>query len=424
MQAMGLSDPSSTEEDVRNALMEPTKKYGHALRFAAEKNLRPGMGFLNGRPVDGSDPNSISQAFGEEQQHIFGLIMTNEITDSSPKSVYAKLLSGDKVYKKVHPLLMTGHDDDVSNYVLLDHDFGPESLLFPQSSTDDSKAFFVGEAVMNYSNDGGFARLKTFLKAIYDFPASVDTIDGPVKVSVGYRIIPGSKEDAESLLCPLLAAASRIGVGNLLTIVEQFEASGSAMSFDQLVDISPDLVGAISSHSCSNIAYLADEWVPKESMILLNGRLYEPDNGVITADDVDLLLGIEFPRAGAVYETFRSSTSSDHSEAVDACGKISAYLGVERTMSFKRSDIVGLVKDVEVQGGIESNPLRFSVIGSSSDTTRLDSKVVVILDPVSDATQRVASILTLFSETLGLTIDVILSPAQLIDGDSVSVYIK
>ena len=55
--------------------------YGKALRFALLKGIEPGMAFLNGRFLPDS-PEEAGQAFMEEQNHVFGLIMSGEIQDN------------------------------------------------------------------------------------------------------------------------------------------------------------------------------------------------------------------------------------------------------------------------------------------------------------------------------------------------------
>jgi len=60
--------------------------YGKALRFALNKGLKPGMSFINGRPLpSGQDEKSgrqVGEVFMEEQHHIMKLIMDGVITDS------------------------------------------------------------------------------------------------------------------------------------------------------------------------------------------------------------------------------------------------------------------------------------------------------------------------------------------------------
>jgi hypothetical protein len=60
--------------------------YGKALRFALNKGVRTGMGFVNGRPLpeaaDEGGHEKIGQVFSEEQNHILKLIMSREITDT------------------------------------------------------------------------------------------------------------------------------------------------------------------------------------------------------------------------------------------------------------------------------------------------------------------------------------------------------
>ena len=60
--------------------------YGKAVRFALSKGIKPGMSFINGRPLpSGEDDKAgrkVGEIFMEEQHYIMKLIMAGEITDS------------------------------------------------------------------------------------------------------------------------------------------------------------------------------------------------------------------------------------------------------------------------------------------------------------------------------------------------------
>lgn len=91
---------SSALKSLSKVSPEDSLAYGHTLRFAVEKGLKPGMGFLNGRPLplDATD-ESVGTVFGQEHNHVLGLVVQGKITDASPRSIYGFLVSGDRVYK-------------------------------------------------------------------------------------------------------------------------------------------------------------------------------------------------------------------------------------------------------------------------------------------------------------------------------------
>ena len=81
--------------------------YKSALAFASSKGLHTEIAFLNGRPLPTSPEEfqSISRIFGEEISFLIKMMMLGELTDDKPRSLYAKLLSGNHVYSKYHPML-------------------------------------------------------------------------------------------------------------------------------------------------------------------------------------------------------------------------------------------------------------------------------------------------------------------------------
>jgi UDP-glucose:glycoprotein glucosyltransferase len=416
MEGMGITDAASAEETAREALLQPTNTYGNALRFAAERNLRPGMGFLNGRPLDGTDTSAISKAFGEEQQHVFGLIMKNTITDTAPKSVYAMLLSGDKVYKKVHPLLF-GQTGESASHLMLDSGFGHKAIILASDPVDTATALFAVDIVLGYSSEYGRGVLKAFLDSMNDMPTTIDVADGATDVVVGYRILPASKADAASPLCPILAHAAQVELDSLRSIADGFSETTTLEELLKLAKLSTGN-GGVDESICSDVAYMEDKDWTQSHRIIVNGRSYELEDGQVSRDDLTLLLSMEYPRARAVYDRLRSSLSSERHMAVHAAGLTAAFLGVERSKPQGRTAVVEKVRKLESREGIDENPLRIHLEGSSLGGSELQSTIAVVLEPASDGAQRISSILLLMRDTLGLSIDLILTPAMLIDGDS------
>ena len=78
------------------------------------------------------------------------LVMKGVITDTAPRSIYATVLKGDKVYKQFHPLLK---ESGAGQYAVVAPTSTWNSLIFPTSSVqiDYHKvdAIFVIEGVFD-----------------------------------------------------------------------------------------------------------------------------------------------------------------------------------------------------------------------------------------------------------------------------------
>ena len=129
------SDGKEEAFDMLKGKEHKDRQYGKALRFVVDKGLAPGLSFLNGRIFDDE------KAFMDEQRQVFGMIAKGDITDSSPNSVYAHLLSSGPVFPKLHPLLASGVTKS-ANYM--------ES---PKTAIPDAavSAYFVVDFVMECS---------------------------------------------------------------------------------------------------------------------------------------------------------------------------------------------------------------------------------------------------------------------------------
>ncbi|KAI2513270.1 UDP-glucose:Glycoprotein Glucosyltransferase [Fragilaria crotonensis] len=195
--------------------------YGKSLRFAISKAVSPGMGFVNGRPLPQGDPASAGQVFAEEQKHVFGLVMKGEITDTAPKSVYAKLLSGEGVFNRLHPLLSVSEKD---LHIDLDHDFSLSSLLFPKShSVDDvPEAVFIAEAAFDLETTEGIAFASGFLKVMDAYPTTIQIGEHSLPISIGYRVVP-LPNSRGAPVCSILAYAAMVGAEGISILLSQHE---------------------------------------------------------------------------------------------------------------------------------------------------------------------------------------------------------
>ena len=113
--------------------------------------------------------------------------------------MYAKLLTGEKVFDRVHPLL-TDSQDAKNSYVILSHGFDAQSLLFPKARplTENPDALFLAEAVVDLDSTSGREMAASFIETMDALQEGA--VDGDV-VSVAYRILPSTVPSASGPLC-------------------------------------------------------------------------------------------------------------------------------------------------------------------------------------------------------------------------------
>jgi hypothetical protein len=342
--------------------------YGRAVRFAADKAISPGMSFLNGKPLPTDAEDSISSFFAEEQKHVFGLIMKGEITDTSPKSVYAKLLSGKRVFKKCHPLLIGGQDN-VDSYLQLDHNFGVESLIFPDPKSTPLDANFVIEALIEFDTEEGVKILASLLPVLDSFLSSLDSESGSEAANFGYRILPSTASAAKSPICPILSHASLLGSSSVKAAIEKFSLSADSLALEDLLKSLPDvssetrerIMSGVIDGPCSSSKYLDGE-LPTKNFMLGNGRLYALDEeSSVGHEDVELLMTMELERAKAVAALLNDFVAPDPSTAFDAISRATSFLAVSGAdSSLDRLTLDQPILDLEEQLEIGDNPMRFA----------------------------------------------------------------
>lgn len=455
-QEEGLEDAFSilTSDESSDLSQSLQHQYGMSVRFAVDKRLYPGMSFLNGRPlpVDPADA-SLGQIFGEEQNYVFGLIVKGDITDRSPKSVYAKLLSGEGVHKKFHKLLSQSQaEEGAVTHKQVNHGFTDESLMVSNSNVSSlaaAGAVFVLDAYLDYTSPNGQSAASSLISALSSFPSAIST---STKIGIVFRILPSTESALSSILCPVLSLASLLTPQTVQKALELASLDKNIASLELLLDALGDVPIEVREkiHStsengdpCSNTKYLTQLPIASRNSLVANGRVYEIDGSVVNTDDIELLLTLESPRAKSVTSLMRNHLSLSSPEGVAVVGQIATFLALEEATDSGR---INPVKTIEqIQQGLESkeNPLYFSW-NTNDDDEALKVKwtsiylfkekhgtiilpldpfvfqvqVVAIVDPVSEATQRLSPLLTMFRDKLKLPLHVLLTPALMLDGDA------
>jgi hypothetical protein len=401
-------------EDIAEALQmneeDSVYPYGKAVMFAANKGIKPGMSFVNGRPLPTNEDASekVQKIFNEEQTLVFKMIMDEEITDTKPRNFYYKLIKGDKdgVYPRLHPLL-TGTTSE-SSYLDIWHNFGTESLLIPKSMRSDataldSDAIFIYEAFLALDTPKGLSFALDFLNAMDDMPKSLRD----ATLAVKYRIVPSTLKGANTDICKVLNSAGKLGFEKTKEIVEQL-LGDSDVEMNEYTNIT-------DPSSCHNLPYLQEE-LPSNNFITANGRVYNIDKTSLSNFDVELLMTMGLHSSKKVSEMLKPHVNEIL--AYDAVGKTAGFLSAKKYGRPKRSAPENFVASIEKKEDIDDNPLRFSWNEEGKGVKGLRTKVIAIVDPTTETAQRLSPLLLIIRDELKLPLDLILAPRTELDGES------
>eukprot|EP00934_Nitzschia_sp_Nitz4_P006424 Nitzschia sp. Nitz4//scaffold255_size41878//2185//7104//NITZ4_007399-RA/size41878-processed-gene-0.17-mRNA-1//-1//CDS//3329544353//6414//frame0 len=373
--------------------------YFKGVRYAVDKGLRAGMSFFNGRPLPEAIDEDANMEFNrilqEEQNAIIQLISQRIITDSSRASVYKTLLNrgGKKTYSKVHPLF-ANLDSDA--FVHMDHAVGAKSWLTPTSTKGkplDKDAVFVIDAYLDFSARTGKELATTFLELAAKLPA---TMDGK-SVSVVYRVMPSTKDAAESPFCSLFENASVTGQKALLKALQSGKTDKKATG------------------CTSDLPYLKGK-LPSTNFVVANGRFYALDDTTLQAGDLELLLQVQMSHAVAVTSSLK--TFVDAKSPFEAISRTTSFLAVaSQNGKGDRIDIVNALAKYEERQGVTENPLRFEWNGDC-EGDKLKMRVTAVVDPLSESAQRLSPLLHIIRDELKLPLTLVLAPAVDIGSDA------
>ncbi|CAJ1957078.1 unnamed protein product [Cylindrotheca closterium] len=407
LQDLGLVGEKDPIMKVAKEVLEVTKDdgYGKVVRFAVEKGLRPGMSFLNGRPMpdvgEKDARENVSKLVMEEQEEIFGMIYNGEITDTQPRNFYRSMLVGKNkknVFPRVHPLL-TGSAD---NLIDLDIDNASSSFyLKPESDLAGSKAdaVFSVDAFFDLRKSVGLSLAHQFLTMMKDFQSSIDE----TSVSVAYRIIPSKSTFTDASLCKLVASAKSLGSDKMMDAFNSLVQGKSAS----------DVVASLDVDESAGCLELLPEDLPADNFLVANGRYFEIDGDSVAQIDVELLMRTSMAETKAVSSMLRPYVSSDYPHS--AVASTTAFLMASKSQD--RSNPSDAIDDLEQRSDLTKNPLRFTWDGDSGSAA-LKTRVLAIVDPVTETAQRVSSLLKTVRDDLGLSTTLVLAPQMLLESGS------
>jgi len=457
--------PQPQPSEVRKIIHAPdgsgtdVATYAGAVRFAAERRVRSPTAFVNGVYLPmASSAEECQMVVQEEMNHIVTMVMEGKITDSEPRSVYAMLLRGDNVYGAMHPLL-TEMDDDGgtgAGYRLVEYDSHPDSIVEVTDNTGYAGgATLLYEAVVDLTTEKGVRSALSFMAAISRFKKKISDGDTKFKeLAVAYQVVPSNGGSSRSVLGAVMRHARRFDEGVVKSILETAVGLGGEtvdtveQLFDGLADerVRDVLRNVVETDGCLTNDAEDDSnsrcpFVPldlsdgEDTLLLANGRIYAPKDS-IQLDDIEILATLERNAAKTVARKILGDDGKDagnegSSRATGAnayltVARVAAYLG-ERFASpaFKgttRADVVTPVESIARDFGTTAageNWFYYSWNNDSNDVEyRSEVKITAILDPLSEATQRISPILRTIRDHLKLPLTVIIMPRLEITDDS------
>ena len=407
LQQFGVSSNSGSEiiQELAKFSTED-HDYGKSVRFAVDKGLSPGMGFLNGVPLPASslddDEEEVMEklglAFNDEQNHIFQMIMEGELTEVAPRNLYFSLLKGSNVFPRIHPLLFKDSKNEQNFDV--SHDLGSETLWHPQGSEQDlSKmdAFFVVEGFFHLDSLEGLEMAKSFVETMSSYTSEIDG-----EAAIGFRILPTTSSPS---VCSTLDNSNEMSADSILETLSSLQTGKTDRS---------------SSGACRRFRYLEapdNKGIPlPKAFVSVNGNMYIPEKEQkIEKVDIDLLISMELGRSRSITSIFQKHSSASDStfSLFEAVSRTSAYLSSSEGKSTRRMDPDSSVKSAEIDLALNLLPLRFSWNQDSGGAV-----VTAVVDPVSDTAQRLSSLLLVIRDHLKLPLTVLLAPKSVLDGDS------
>lgn len=349
-----------------------------------------------------------------------------DLDNGRPKSIYGMLLTGENVHARHHPLLM----ESKGRYLNVDHGFGSESLLYPKDHVVDASSFadnksdkspipFVIEVFVDLKSKEGQQMALDFIESMESLPQNLGGEKSGDSISAGYRIIPIAQPGEGSPVSKILAQANQLDVSSLKVIVGKSGSGDIESILSSIPNLSDENRSAIqdaiaAADRADHSSSIPAEGLSATNFILANGRVFIPD-GPVSTGDIEILLSMSLTRARAVSRLLRDELK-DNKSPHDAVSKASSFVcsQLSSNKSIKRMDVSSL--------DTQDDQTRALYFQWNHDNKRhLQVKVTAILDPLSEATQRVSPLLRAIRDQLKLPLSLMLAPRPVIGGDDLPV---
>jgi len=504
-----LQIPSQSTAAIRKILNTPdgdgdnVETYANAVKFATERRIKAPMAFVNGiyLPMASSTVDVVHGVIQEEMQYIISLVMGGIVTDAKPRSVYAHMLTGDNVYKALHPLL-TDSTDNSSDDGDGDEGGGDTYKLLPYGDSNyivevkggnpngEGGASLLYELVVDLTSESGIDTVISFLTALSQYKLKAIAEDKQLEngtsspttaLAIAYQVIPSNEQSARSALGSIMRHARFFNDAELFKILktargwdsDTMTMTTTIESLKQLFDVQSSQYATITElikydectptttnnqGKCPFVPLLSSsDDGGNESLLLANGRVYKiPQGAVVQLDDIEILAALEQKSAHTIANTlfagdknnedddncdeYKRGNTNDKDEDASDCDdykRTSNYLVVARIAAFLgeqfassefestvRADVITPVERIRREFGATAttgdddgkNWFYYSWNGDKRDDDNVNRvaqpevKITAILDPLSEATQRISPILRTIRDDLKLPLTVIIMP--------------
>lgn len=349
LQKMGVTD-EDPYNFVKEAVLEhtDTANYATALKFAVSKNIRPGMGFINGIPIMKPSPDEYESALMEEMQNMAEMMVSGEITETSPRSIYALMLKGRNVRKSMHSLF----SEESPQYRIGATDVDTKSIFKLNENDGLELPTIMFEVVTDFTSRDGLNHVLSFLKALSATKSKIDDLDRNEQTNIAFRVAPS---DPESSKRPLAAIFRQLSQFNLDTLIEFVEVTLLLHESSQEVEL--DSYGKKAKKMLQEDDCLADsskcsfESIPAQyqssTMVYANGRVYSAKT--IEPDDIDALITLERAAAKTIVDRLGPHLKASKTFEIEIA-RVAAILAEkfasETFIANERSDILAPYRKV------------------------------------------------------------------------------
>lgn len=295
--------------------------YEKAVKFAVSKNIKPGMGFINGLPFSTDEPNEAQSMFQNEMNYLLGMIMTGKMTITKKSSVYAKVLTGPNVHKQMHPILI-----EEPTYQLTPSFYDEETINILGNDDTNGHPKILVEAIVDYTKKEGVKFTESFLSNIKKL---IEKGDDTKKIAISYRVLPADKDSVATILGKVFRQSNTFDIDDLIEIsaaVSQAFVDGKQVTnLDSLSSVKGPLKNKLETMLMKSEECAALPWSGLESgTIRVNGRTLQAE--VPSIEDLELMIDLEFKTAKIVTHKLAEFEMKNMSSFA-AISRLASFLG-------------------------------------------------------------------------------------------------
>ncbi len=414
----GNGIPSPSLEDVHSFLQKQESIHSqnksrilHAKvqSFMEKKKLSSGMMFLNGIPI-ASTPTDIMATIQEETTYFYQ--QQELFFSSNKKTVYATLLSSPHFVISIYHPILQQQEQLLYKLSWSRHPFFHYNKL-SSDDVDEKVPHYLVEGVVDLTTLEGFQLVHSMIQQCTSFE--------DIEFKLACRFVPSNQETVEHELAPVLFTSYLQHGGsfwkNHLQPILSFcieQSTCLTLPTFQVSNEFNDIHKKEWAESIQPLVMSASTNYKKQpkhkdepdtnNFLLLNGRIFEPLNGKLEKADLDILFLLEQDIAKNVWNHI--SYVDITTNVYDAIGRMTAFLSKEfHQTSNYNDDVVNLHQFL-----ISYSTHYPERVYSYNKQEQTSMQMTAILDPLSEMSQRIISLLRYTCDELQLPLNVVFVP--------------